>query len=918
MKKNRIKHENSKQFYLKYFTIYTFLFAVLALGVFYVFWRNGISLIHHTDSWRQHYKAFVYYSDYLKTIVHNLFTLSRPIIPQWDFNVGLGSDIITTFHYYALGDPLNLLSVFVPQEKEYILFQLLFVARVYFSGIAFSAFNFSMNRKDTFAVLGGAITYIFCGFTFVIAVKHPYFMNTMMFLPLLFIGVERILMKKSPALFILTVGISAMSSFYFFYMYGIMTAAYVIFRLVCIHKTDIRSYLVPFVRIGISAIIGVMISAVILLPVIASFLSDNRSGLAHNMNWLYSANFYKSFPAGFISVEAPGNSFFLGYSCIAFIGVAVLFMQRRKNTHLKILLAVVTGLIMLPIVGKIMNGFSYATCRWAFVYNFIIAYIVSAVWPSIISMKKSGLFFLVLTVGIYCAVCLVIGKYAKASFCISVFFLAAAVVTVFLFTVFKSRKMTNLLQSALVGITALSVVANAFFVYSAYGENYAKEFVSNEVFPAVSFDGNNKIKTVSQNDDSFFRYEGDTLYTINSASTSKLNGISYYWSMSNPYVSRYRRKMNLLQEQTYKYLGFDNRTALNALASVKYFYDNGKSNTIPYGFKQTDEKDVYENQYCLPFGYTYDSYVNASDIQNADAIELQQTMLSSAITDRALTKTAKAQPETDYKKIEYSAKNTKNASLKKDRIEFKESDKNLDIRVNGKSESETYLSFRGLRFVNTKNMPLGKDIEQTNASFARLKISAFCGNDKVASKTLFLSTADYTWYEGLTDYDINLGYHKKSVTSVRISSDIPGTFLFDALNVICQPMKEYAGAIEKLRQDTLTDTVFSTNTVSGTISLEKPKLLCLSVPYADGWTLYVDGEKTEPILVNCLYIGTQLDAGNHQIKIIYHTPYLKLAAALSALGVAAFIGVCIFYKSGKDILSFSEKKKSKAQFKDKE
>lgn len=912
MKSKNIKLDNSKQFYLKYYLIYTVLFAVLALGVFNVFWRNGISLIHYSDSWRQHYKAFVYYSGYLKTIVHNLFTFSRPIIPQWDFNIGLGSDIITTFHYYALGDPLSLISVFVPAEKAYILFQLLFIVRIYLSGIVFSAFNFLMNRKDYFAVLGGTITYIFCGFTFITAVKHPYFMNTMMYLPLLFIGVELVLKNKTPALLVLAVGISAMSSFYFFYMYVIMTVVYVIFRLICIYKTDIRSYLMPLVRIAVCSVVGVMISAVVLLPVITSFLSDNRSGLAHNVNWLYLPDFYKSFPAGFISVQNPGNSICLCYSCIALICVAVLFMQRRKNTNLKIMLVFMTGLVMMPFVGKIMNGFSYATCRWAFVYHFLIAYIVSVVWPSIKRIDKSGALVLISVVSVYCLACFMIGKYTKASFYMSIFLLAAALVIIFLFTEFKSKKMKFILQSGLLCITALSVVVNAFFVYSGHGDAYSEDFMTNEVFPAVSFTVNNKIKTISQDDDSFFRYDGDTIYTINSASTSKLNGISYYWSMSNPYVSRYRREMNLLQHHTYKYLGFDNRTALNAFSCVKYFYDNGQSSTIPYGFKKTDVEDVYENQYCLPFGYTYDSYVSSSDVENVNSIALQQIMLSSAITDSDLTKISKSEPETDYKKIKFSAKNTKNASLKEDRIEFKKSEKSVEIKFSGKAKCETYLSISGLRFVNTQKMPLGKGVKKKNSAKAFLRVAAFSGDEKVVSKNLQLPTENYTWYEGLTDYDINLGYHKKPITSVKLSSDVPGTFMFDDLNIICQPMKKYAGQIEKLKQDVLTDTVFSTNTVSGKISLENPKLLCLSVPYADGWNLYVDGEKTEPVLVNGLYIGTELPAGDHEIQIVYNTPNLKLGAVISAFGFAALVGIGIVYQVQKrNALSCTVKKNKK-------
>mgnify|MGYP002225045529 CR=1 FL=1 len=46
-------------------------------------------------------------------------------LPMWDMNIGYGSDILTTLHYYVIGDPLTLLSVFVPADKTEVLYEVL-------------------------------------------------------------------------------------------------------------------------------------------------------------------------------------------------------------------------------------------------------------------------------------------------------------------------------------------------------------------------------------------------------------------------------------------------------------------------------------------------------------------------------------------------------------------------------------------------------------------------------------------------------------------------------------------------------------------------------------------------------------------------------------------------------------------------
>lgn len=898
MENKTLKLQNSsKQFYLRYFMLYTAVFVVLAIAVFFVFWKNGISLIHSTDSWKQHYKALIYYSDYLRSIVHNLFTMTRPIIPQWDFKIGIGADVITTFHYYVLGDPLNLLSVFVPADKVYILFQALIVFRFYLSGAAFSAFCFIVNRKSVFGVLAATVTYVFCGYSFIPGLKHPFFMNAMVYLPILLIGVELILKKRSYAFMTVAVAICAMSSFYFFYMLVIMTVVYVLLRLICIYKKDIRNYFLPLVRIAASSVIGVLMSAPILLPVVMAFLSDKRTadGPAE-LALLYPADFYKKFLAAFISVELPGQMLFLCYSCIALICVTVLFMQKKKNTHLKVMLLLVTGLLMLPVAGKIMNGFSYPTCRWAFIYNFLVAYIVSVVWPYLKKLNKSGLLVLVSVVAVYCVVCLALGKYLAQSLIASAVFLAMTLVTVWLLTKCRSQKGKTVLQSVLLLVTSLSVVINAFLCFSSHGTNYVGKFLLSKDLPAVTAASSASIKKASAGDNTFFRYDGDSQHSINTATINGLNGISYYWSMSNPCIADFRVKTNVSLEQTYKYPGFDNRTALNALAAVKYAYVEGGKGTVPYGYAKTETAYVYENKNALPFGYTYDSYVSQAEAETADALSLQETMLSSAVVDAEPASLNKSKLVSTYREVAYKATGLNHAIIKENRIEVRNrrSKVALDCTANNNARCETYLHLDGIEYYNTEAMPLGKRAGASKMTNNILTVTGYIGDKKVVTKRLRICSKDYIWYEGLTDFDVNLGYHKKPISRVEIEFRTVGTFAFDNISILCQPMDRYSSRINKLKEDTLQNVSFDTNTVSGRISLDKTKLLCMSVPYSTGWKMYIDGEETEPLKVNYMYMGALLDEGTHEVLIKYTTPGLKLGIVLSGFGALSLIGWCVF------------------------
>ena len=132
---------NNRQFYL----IYTALFAILTFAVFFWFIWNGKSFIWNDcdhDGLVQHYNAFAYYGKLLREVLKTLIFEHRLELPMWDMSIGYGSDIITTLHYYAVGDPLNLLSAFVPLAWSEYLFNFMVLLRLYLAGIAFSRYCF--------------------------------------------------------------------------------------------------------------------------------------------------------------------------------------------------------------------------------------------------------------------------------------------------------------------------------------------------------------------------------------------------------------------------------------------------------------------------------------------------------------------------------------------------------------------------------------------------------------------------------------------------------------------------------------------------------------------------------------------------------------------------------------------------------
>ena len=145
MKTNPLEKMKKRSPRTRFFWCYTLGFLLCAAGCYCWFLIKGKSLIVDSDGWRQHFAAFVYLGQYGREVARTLLTTHKLVLPQWDFSIGLGSDVLPTLHFYAIGDPLDLLSVVCPTRYAAYLYSFLSLLRLYLAGLAFGAFCFVKN-----------------------------------------------------------------------------------------------------------------------------------------------------------------------------------------------------------------------------------------------------------------------------------------------------------------------------------------------------------------------------------------------------------------------------------------------------------------------------------------------------------------------------------------------------------------------------------------------------------------------------------------------------------------------------------------------------------------------------------------------------------------------------------------------------
>ena len=842
---------------------FTLLFLIFAFLVFSSFIFTGRTFVKGTeDGLRQHLVALTYYSSFLRTL------LSGSVI-QWDFNIGEGGDVFQTLSYYVIGDPFTLLSVLFPVKYMYVCYTLISLLKLYLAGMAFIFLCSHFKIKSGTGILVAAISYSFSAWAFIHATRHPYFLNPLIYMPLIIVGVDKLLYGKRPVLFTVMVAVSAISNLYFFYMIALLTAVYAIVLLVHNHGKDYKTVLLGILKIAISAVWGVLMAMVIILPVLYFFFTDSRTG-SHAFKLLFPPEVYLKLPIMFLAPEGSGYASWMGLSVVIFMGAVSLFLSKGERL-LKTLVVISVLFFLFPVFGQILNGFAYPSHRWCWAFILLCCFILAKQWDTLVQMGSRAWFWGALLVTAYLlAFNLVYPKdYHRAAT-----FLYCAFFFVIWFCFWRTESL-KIRQGVLIFFALTTVVLNANYRFCLCG--WLKTCYPPDKLEVLFCNEITSIKALGDSD--FYRFSGHDL-TFNANILSGLSSPQYYWSMTNRSISEYRMAVGRDDNLGFhRYIDYDSRSMLEALACVRYYFarDLGR---VPYGFEATAVKNIYKSANALPFGYTYDSYIPREDFEAFSPIKKQQILMQSAVLDVPVDFQKKESFHLADQNIEYQIEASEGIKVEPGRFVVNREKANLTLKFQGKENTETYLYLRGLNFEGKSSYHLYK------YSYYRVPIYIKVGQGKAREFEYCLPREEY--YVDIHNFVINLGYSEKPKTKVVLTFDKKGIYSFDELAVCCQPFDAFPAQIENLKKDSWTDVRFGVNRVSGTVDFSADRLLLISIPYGKGWSAFVDGRKTELLKGNIMNMALPVGKGKHEIELVYRTPFLRTGFCISLSTIILF------------------------------
>lgn len=866
--------------------LYTLAFAVVMVAYIYPLNSNGKSLIWVTDGIGQQFPMMFYFKEQVVEALKGLLETGQLAFPQWDFSLGFGMSPLDAVRR----EPFMLLALFGDEGSMEGIANLSVVLRHYVCGLSFLWLCAVRDRREKLPVLMGTLLYVFSGFAILISVRQPFFVTVLMtYLPLTLVGAERYIQHRKYGMFLFLAFLQLLSGYYSAYINGLILAVYLLVRLGFQYGKNIRAIIGTIARLLGFYAWGACAAAATLLPSIVSLLSSARTQGGKEALLFYTNGHYERMFTG-LNLEFGGAGYwtYISLAAIGWLACILLLLRHKKELRpLKTGLGLVMLFVSIPIFGLIANAFSYVCNRWAYAIPLVVGLVLVEMAPEFLNLSRKDKGVLLVSVLVYCAVVVTRPAITDQIKTIGLLVLCMTALVILMQDQFLRSKRVRMGILSLV--TVLTLMLNLAVSFLPGLGNYASECQdTGTAYEEMAGGMDAAVEEMDQ--DGFYRV-GQSSSNGNQSMGVGYYGTNSYYSVNPQGISDYCTDICLSdQYQVFRIYGLDGRTVPNALASVRYFVAE-KGEEVPYGYTERavledGESVLYENQYALPLGYTYSSYLSREKYEKLTPLEKQQVMLEAAVLEQRTDGLEKAEPSYQEERIACTVHKLDHIELLEgdDRvyaqsdIELRvEENNSMEFRFEGKPGCETYLVLKGLRYADP---------------YTTRGCRVICRTDDVRRETALWGKAQ-SYYFDRDAVVFNLGYSEEGLSKCRVSFSAALIAAYDEAYVVCVPMDGYAEQIEARTSAALENVSETGDRITGTIDLEESRLLALSIPYAPGWTAYVNGEEQELLRVNVMYCGLLLEPGSYDIELRYEQPGQKTGTIVSLLAIGAVVPVAV-------------------------
>ena len=754
------------------------------------------------------------------------------LLYTWD--VGLGVNFTALYAYY-LASPLNWLMVLCPKGLIIEFMTYMIVFKIGLCGVTMCYYLRHHFINDDLGSAFFAVCYALSGYVAAYSWNWMW-LDCIVLFPLIMLGLERLVRGESGMLYVISLGLSILSNYYISIMICIFMVVYFIYLNFFEGLESFQSVLVRSIRFGIYSVIAGGLAAVTLLPEIFA-LQLTASG---------DFNFPKTVQQYFTIIDMIARQMPLVETeqgldhwpniyagSMVFIMLPMYFMNRTIRMR-----------------DKAVNGVLLIFFFLSFSIN-----ILNFIWhgfhfPNSLPCRQSFIYIFIVLYMCYEAYIkrhnAEIKEIGAALFtAVAFILLAQKIVTddAFKWYTFYVTLLFVLIYYGFLYVDRLRkwdrgilVILISFVLFVELTINVAVTSVPTTSRVSYTEDNQDVIRLVSEvreQDNSFYRFEKMTRKTKDDGAWMNFPSVSLFSSTAYSACSDFFKSMGM-EASTNAYSITGSTPLMNMLLAVKYSIYS----------KEVKKPEELSLKLLNSSGDTY-MYENAYALPLG--FMLSDKELSSWYTDMAI-------PALNQNSL----------------CDALETNPVLISEIGDPN---------GKKYSFTASVPGDYYAYITESSIKDVSVD-------FGSRTTKVKNVNRGYYVELGYLDT--GY---SVTLTNETNDKALTL--DILRFDFTALKE---VFDKLNDEGWNPTTIEDTYLSGDITANNDGTMMTSIPYDEGWTVYVDGAKQDPVKVKDTFIGVKLTAGTHKVEMKYFPKGLKEGAAISGLSILALLLIALFTK----------------------
>jgi len=253
---------------LFYFGLFSFL--LVFFWTFYSLYENSFTQLLNWDyTWQNVPFAYTFYDAW-----HTFFATGH--FPLYDTSTWMGTDNLGSNNWFGITDPFTFLLIFFPRNWIPQMFVVITGVKLMVATLLGRAYLRYMGIEEWTARFGGlAIGY--SGYM-VFMDGFPSFVSAITWIPLVLLGLERVIQEKKPTVLIVGLLLTGLSSFFFLVITCVFGVIYALWRYFWSIKTRSKKDNLIVAIMGVAAFaVGLMLSAFTLIPSVRESALSGRS-----------------------------------------------------------------------------------------------------------------------------------------------------------------------------------------------------------------------------------------------------------------------------------------------------------------------------------------------------------------------------------------------------------------------------------------------------------------------------------------------------------------------------------------------------------------------------------------------------------------------------------------------------------------